>query len=140
MARASSVLLGGFAEELRSRGTSLPIWCAVAALSAEPGQTVGGLAEACLLQRPTMAKLLDRMERDGLVALASDAQDRRVARAVLTPEGKAEATALAAMAERHEAAILARYPGLDGIRDALRGIIAGSGSAAPPDAWAETET
>lgn len=87
-----------------------------------------------------MAKLLDRMERDGLVALASDAQDRRVARAVLTPEGKAEATALAAMAERHEAAILARYPGLDGIKDALRGILAGSGSAAPPDAWAETET
>ena len=125
--RASYVLNQGFAQELRRRGASLPVWRVLAALLARPGESVTGLAGACLLQQPTMTKLLDRMARDGLVARAPDARDRRVVRVALTPAGAAKAAELAAAAARHEAEVLARHPRAEGIKAALRDIIAGSG-------------
>ena len=129
LARASHILTQGFAHELRGHGTSLPVWRVVAALSARPGQTVTALAAASLLQQPTMTKLLDRMVRDGLVARAPDARDRRVVRVSLTPEGAAKAAELAAAAERHEAEVLVRHPQAEGIKAVLRDIIARSGPA-----------
>jgi MarR family transcriptional regulator, organic hydroperoxide resistance regulator len=129
LARASHALVQGFAAELRKRGTSLPVWRVLAALLARPGETVTGLAAACLLQQPTMTKLLDRMVHDGLVTRAPDARDRRVQRITLTPEGEARAAELAAAAARHEADILARHPQAEAIKPALRDIIARSGPA-----------
>jgi DNA-binding MarR family transcriptional regulator len=129
LARASHALVRGFAEELRRRGTSLPVWRALAALHASPGLTVTGLAEACLLQQPTMTKLLDRMARDGLVARAPDARDGRVVRVALTPRGEARAAELVAAAARYEVEVLARHPQAEAIRAVLRDIIAESGPA-----------
>ena len=129
LARASHTLVQGFAEELRKRGTSLPAWRVLAALHASPGQTVTGLAEASLLQQPTMTKLLDRMARDGLVARAQDARDRRVVRVALTPDGEAKVAELVAAAARYEAEVLARSPEAEGIKAVLRDIIARSGPA-----------
>jgi MarR family transcriptional regulator, organic hydroperoxide resistance regulator len=133
LARASHTLVQGFAEELRGRGTSLPVWRVMAALLASPGATVGDLAAVCLLQQPTMTKLLDRMARDGLVTRAQDARDRRVVRVALTPEGRAKAAELVAVAESYEAEVLARHPQAEGTKDVLRGIIARFGPA-PQDA------
>lgn len=127
LARASHALAQGFAGELRRRGASFPVWRVLAALHASPGLTVTALAGACLLQQPTATKLLDRMARDGLVARAPDARDRRVVRVALTPEGQAKAAELVAAAERYEARVLARHPQAAGIRVALCDIIAGSG-------------
>jgi DNA-binding MarR family transcriptional regulator len=129
LADATFVVVQGFAEELRRRGASLPVWRVLAALSARPGETVTGLAEACLLQQPTMTKLLDRMVRDGLVTRSQDARDRRVIRVALTPEGEAKAAELVAVAERFEAGLLARHPRAEAIKAALRDIIAGSDPA-----------
>ena len=86
LARAAHAVVQGFAGELRKCGVSLPMWRALASLSARPSETVTGLAEACLLAQPTMTKLLDRMVRDGLVTRAQDARDRRIVRVALTPE------------------------------------------------------
>ncbi len=127
LARAAHVLIQDFATELRQRGVSLPVWRVLAALVAHPGETVTGLAEACLLQQPTMTKLLDRMVRDGLVTRAPDARDRRVTRVTLTPRGKTLAAELVTLAERYEAEVLARHPRAGGIKEVLRDIIAGSG-------------
>jgi DNA-binding MarR family transcriptional regulator len=129
LARASHALVQGFTDELRRRGTSLPVWRVMAALLARPGRTVTGLAEACLLQQPTMTKLLDRMVQDGSVTRAPDVRDRRIQRISLTPEGEARAAELATAAERYEAQILARHPQAEGIKDVLRDIIARSGPA-----------
>ena len=129
LARASHILTQGFAQELRGRGTSLPVWRVLAVLLASPGRTVGDLAEACLLQQPTMTKLLDRMVRDGLVTRSQDARDRRVLRVALTPDGRAKAAELVAAAERYEAQVLARHPQAEGIKPVLRDIIARSGAA-----------
>ena len=129
LADAAFVVVQGFADELRRRGASLPVWRVLAALAVRPGETVGGLAEACLLQQPTMTKLLDRMVRDGLVTRSQDARDRRVIRVALTPEGEAKAAELAAVAERCEAEVLSRHPRADAIKPVLRDIIARSGPA-----------
>ena len=129
LARASHVVVQGFADELRRRGASLPVWRVLAALSARPGETVTGLAEACLLQQPTMTKLLDRMVRDGLVTREQDARDRRVVHVALTPEGEARAAELAVAAARYEAEVLARHPQAAGIKAVLRDLIAHSGPA-----------
>ena len=129
LAHAALVVAQGFAEVLRRRGASLPVWRVLAALHVSPGLTVTALAEACLLQQPTTTKLLDRMARDGLVARAPDARDRRIVRIALTPEGEAKAVGLVAAAERYEAQILARHPRAEGIKDVLRDIIAGSSPA-----------
>ena len=129
LARASHALTQDFAAELRGRGTSIPVWRVLVALHASTGLTVTALAEACLLQQPTMTKLLDRMARDGLVARAPDARDRRVVCVALTPDGEARAAELVAAAGRYEAGLLARHPRAEGIRAVLRDIIAASGPA-----------
>jgi len=133
LARAAHVMERGFAEELRTRGTSLPVWRVMAALSACPGETVTGLAEACLSQQPTMTKLLDRMVRDGLVARMPDARDRRVVRVALTPDGAAKADELLEAAARYEAGVLALHPRAEGIKATLADMVARPGPAEPDD-------
>jgi DNA-binding MarR family transcriptional regulator len=113
-----------FDQELRQRRVSLPVWRVMAVLLERPGETVTGLAERCLLQQPTMTKLLDRMERDGVVRRRADGQDRRVVRVSLTTEGAALAATLVQAAKHHEAALLARHPQAATIKDGLRSIVA----------------
>ena len=113
LARASHVLSGEFHSQLQRRKVAVPVWRVLASLSGSRGETVTGLAEVCLLQQPTMTKLLDRMVRDGLVTRAQDAQDRRVVRVALTPEGEALAADLIGAARQHEASVLARFPEME---------------------------
>ena len=131
LARAAHAVVQGFAAELRRRGASLPVWRVLAALLAQPDETVTHLAEASLLLQPTMTKLLDRMVQDGLVARAQDARDRRIVRLALTRDGEAKAAELVAVAERHEAEVLARHPQAEGIKAVLRDIVARHGPAPP---------
>src|SRR3954468_11661905 len=88
LARASHLISAEFHEQLRRRGISVPVWRVLASLVGSAGETVTGLAETCLLQQPTMTKLLDRMVRDGLVKRTQDSRDRRVVRIALTPRGE----------------------------------------------------
>jgi DNA-binding MarR family transcriptional regulator len=67
------------------------------------------------------------MVQDGLVARAQDARDRRIIRITLTPEGEAKAAELVAVAERHEAEVLARHPEAEAIKPVLQDLIGGSG-------------
>ncbi|MCO6414713.1 MarR family transcriptional regulator [Siccirubricoccus sp. KC 17139] len=110
MARASHLISEEFHEQLRRKGVSVPVWRVLAGLVGSSGETVTGLAEICLLQQPTMTKLLDRMVRDGLVRRAQDPRDRRVVRIGLTPRGEAIVAELVVAARQHEAEVLARYP------------------------------
>ncbi|WP_431271435.1 MarR family winged helix-turn-helix transcriptional regulator [Dankookia sp. P2] len=87
LARASHLISAEFQEQLRRRGIAVPVWRVLASLVGSSGETVTGLAETCLLQQPTMTKLLDRMVRDGLVKRTQDTKDRRVVRVALTTRG-----------------------------------------------------
>lgn len=110
LARASHLISTEFHQELRRRGVAVPVCRVLASLvGSKAGETVTGLADVCLLQQPTMTKLLDRMTRDGLVERRPDSRDRRVVRIDLTPAGAAKAAELIAAARQHEAAVLARH-------------------------------
>ena len=133
LARAAHAAAEGFGAELHRHGVSVPVWRVPAALADGPGETVSALAHACLLQQPTMTKVLDRMVRDGLVERRQDDRDRRLVRVALTGAGAARAADLIALARRHEAEVLARHPRAGEIRDILRDIAARPGGFGAED-------
>lgn len=110
LARASHLISAEFHEQLRRKGVAIPVWRVLASLVGGEGETVTGLAEVCLLQQPTMTKLLDRMTRDGLVTRTQDTRDRRVVRVVMTERGQQMVNELVEAARRHEAEVIARHP------------------------------
>jgi DNA-binding MarR family transcriptional regulator len=77
-------------------------------LAAAPGQRMrmSELAESILLSRSGLTRLVDRLERDGLLCRETCAQDARGAFAKLTPAG---ASRLAAARATHLAGIRAMY-------------------------------
>lgn len=54
----------------------------------DEGRRMTDLAEAVVLSKSGLTSLVDRMERDGLIARTPDPSDRRATRIVLTPEGE----------------------------------------------------
>lgn len=125
LARAAHQVSSEFHEQLRRRGISVAVWRVLSGLMGSEGETVTGLAEICLLQQPTMTKLLDRMARNGLVVRNPDQRDRRVVRVALTKAGEAMAAELAVAAKAHEADVLARHPPAEAesIKSLLRAIL-----------------
>lgn len=125
MARASHAISSEFHAKLRRAGVPVPVWRVLATLSGSPPETVTGLAEACLLQQPTMTKLLDRMVRDGLVRRLPDARDRRVVRIEATPKGEALVKDLLVAAREHERQVLERFPAIEahGLKQLLRAMM-----------------
>jgi DNA-binding MarR family transcriptional regulator len=126
LARASHLISEEFHDHLRRRGVAVPEWRVLSCLAGHEGETVTSLASICLLQQPTMTKLLDRMTRDGLVRRTQDSRDRRVVRVALTPRGAELVIGLLEAAKRHEAEVLARHPETeaDDLKGLLRVIIA----------------
>jgi DNA-binding MarR family transcriptional regulator len=122
LARASHAVSAEFHAKLRRAGVSVPVWRVLASLSGGPPETVTGLAEACLLQQPTMTKLLDRMVRDDLVRRLPDPRDRRVVRIEATAKGEALVKDLLVAAREHERQVMERYPAIEqtGLKTLLR--------------------
>jgi DNA-binding MarR family transcriptional regulator len=107
LARASHAASSAFHARLKARGVAVPVWRVVATLhGAAQGETVGALAAACLMQQPTMTKLLDRMTEDGLVERRREGRQTRI---LLTRAGGKLAAELIPEARKHEAALLARH-------------------------------
>jgi DNA-binding MarR family transcriptional regulator len=125
LARASHDASAGFHARLKARGVPVPVWRVAATLhGADGGETVGALAAACLMQQPTMTKLLDRMEEEGLVRRRREGRQTRV---TLTARGTRLAGELIPMARTHEAELLARAAAdLPALKALLRGMIAPS--------------
>jgi DNA-binding MarR family transcriptional regulator len=126
LARASHDASAGFHARLKARGVPVPVWRVVATLhGAAGGEVVGALAAACLMQQPTMTKLLDRMEEEGLVRRRREGRQTRV---TLTASGAHLAGELIPMARAHEAELLARAEEAPALKALLRGMIAPSAS------------
>ncbi len=125
LARASHDASAGFHARLKARGVPVPVWRVVATLhGAEDGETVGALAEACLMQQPTTTKLLDRMEEEGLVRRRREGRQTRV---TLTTRGTRLVEELIPLARAHEAELIARQAeDVPALKALLRGMIAPS--------------
>jgi DNA-binding MarR family transcriptional regulator len=77
----------------------------LALLGAGEGLPIGELAERAVLERPTVSKMVDRLEAVGLIARGAHEVDRRCSPLVLTDTGRAKLAAAAPIVE----ALFQRY-------------------------------
>ena len=96
---------GQFHEHLREQRVPVMAWRVMAALWDGP-LSAREVADIILQKQPTVSKLLERMERQGLVSRESDTVDRRRIVVSLTPRGRERAGPLIAAAREHERAVL----------------------------------
>jgi DNA-binding MarR family transcriptional regulator len=92
-----------------SGDVSLPRFDLLANLQREDGQTLASLSRQMLVTAGNLTGLVDRAERDGLVARKPDATDRRATRVMITPRGR---SLYAEAMSRHERRIEAAFDSL----------------------------
>lgn len=76
---------------VEAEGLTTQQWAVLGALSREEagdGMSVGELARYLKVSRQNLSGLIGRMERDGRVRMAQDANDRRARIVSMTPEGR----------------------------------------------------
>lgn len=97
--------------DARLRSESVPVeqWRILKVLSDGNGRSMGDLAEAALLNHPTLTKTIDRMVADSLVYRISDPADRRKVLIFCSDRGKALGRKLAPLAQSQEADIAKSY-------------------------------
>lgn len=96
---------------LRAEGVPVEQWRILKVLSDGNGRSMGELAEAALLNHPTLTKTIDRMVADSLVYRISDPADRRKVLIFCSDRGKALTKRLAPLALGQEAHIAKNYGG-----------------------------
>jgi DNA-binding MarR family transcriptional regulator len=94
---------------LSTEGVPVEQWRILKVLSDGQGHSMGELAEAVLLNHPTLTKMVDRMISDSLVYRRQDAEDRRKVLMFISDRGKALCKRLNSLAASQEAHILQNY-------------------------------
>jgi DNA-binding MarR family transcriptional regulator len=120
--RAGARIAMSFAEEVRPLGGSLQIWRVLAALRARDGRRMGDLAATTSIELSTLTRLVDGMERRGLVARRRGARDARVVTLHATPAGRRLTQKILPIAERYETVALAGFSAAEAtlLKTALR--------------------
>jgi DNA-binding MarR family transcriptional regulator len=109
LAQASYAIYREFDAKVRAAGLSSLEWRVLATLSDGGGLTIGDLAAEVLAQQPTLTKLVDRMERAGLVERRADPGDLRRTLVFETQGGRATVAPLLAAAKAHERTALGAF-------------------------------
>ena len=73
--RAGARIATAFGEEVRPLGASLQIWRVLAALRERDGRRMGDLSETTSIEVSTLTRLVDNMEKGGLVERRRDVGD-----------------------------------------------------------------
>jgi DNA-binding MarR family transcriptional regulator len=104
--RAGARIATAFAEEVRPLGASLQEWRVLAALREKDGRRMGDLSETTSIEVSTLTRLVDNMEKKGLVARRRDDGDARVVALFVTAAGRRLTQRLLPIAERYETVAL----------------------------------
>ena len=93
---------------LADAGISLPTYQSLSAIAAGAGSArVQDVSDTMLITVGATSKLVDRLERDGLVSRQANPDDRRSSLVRLTDRGVAVLESAGPLAEKHLASILA---------------------------------
>lgn len=76
------------AQELRGEGLRVPEWRALASLHAKKSLSMSELSDLASIDRSTLTRTMDRMQKAGWVTRLSDSDDMRVTRLALTASGQ----------------------------------------------------
>lgn len=74
--------------ELKGEGLRVPEWRALASLHAKKSLSMSELSDLASIDRSTLTRTVDRMQKAGWVARLSDSDDMRVTRLALTAAGQ----------------------------------------------------
>ena len=107
--RAGARIAAAFSEEVRPLGATLQVWRVLAALREGDGRRMGDLSETTSIEVSTLTRLVDNMEKKGLVARRRDAADARVVALHVTPAGRRLTQRITPIAERYESVALAGF-------------------------------
>ncbi len=88
-ARITRKLIAAERPLLEAHGLSMWAYIALSHLAREPAGTQLALARAIRYDKTRLIRLLDELERDGLITRAADPSDRRARIVTLTEAGKA---------------------------------------------------
>ncbi len=94
---------------LAKEGVPVEQWRILKVLSDGNGHSMGELADAVLLNHPTLTKMIDRMVSDALVYRVQDPKDRRKVLMFVSDRGKALCRRLNSLAVSQEAHIVESY-------------------------------
>jgi DNA-binding MarR family transcriptional regulator len=111
LAQASREINRQLETRLSTEGVPVEQWRILKVLSDGRGHSMGELAEAVLLNHPTLTKMVDRMVADSLVYRRQDAEDRRKVLMFISDRGKALCKRLNSLAASQEAHIFENYGG-----------------------------
>ncbi|WP_041652321.1 MarR family winged helix-turn-helix transcriptional regulator [Achromobacter xylosoxidans] len=109
LAQASQRISAEFHLQVNSAGLSVTEWRVLASLQGSPGETIGMLAVLAITKQPTLSKVVQRMEAEGLVARTGVRADRRQTRVCITAKGSNLIAALCDQALQHQKAVLAPF-------------------------------
>jgi DNA-binding MarR family transcriptional regulator len=104
--RAGARIAAAFNAEMRQIGASLQIWRVLAALREQDGRRMGDLSKTTSIEVSTLTRLVDNMEKDGLVMRRREAGDARAVSLHVTPVGRRLTQRIVPIAERYEAVAL----------------------------------
>jgi len=124
--RAGSRIATSFSERVRPLGATLQEWRVLAALREKDGRRMGDLSETTSIEVSTLTRLVDTMEKKGLVDRRRDGEDARAVLLHATPSGRRLTRRILPIAEHYETAALAGFNAAeaDKLRAALRRLYA----------------
>ena len=100
--RAGARIASAFGEEMRPLGATLQIWRVLAALREKDGRRMGDLSQTTSIEVSTLTRLVDNMEKTGLVERRRDGADARVVALHVTAAGRRLTKRILPIAERYE--------------------------------------
>jgi DNA-binding MarR family transcriptional regulator len=107
--RAGARIAAAFGEEVRPLGATVQMWRVLAALHEQGGGRMGQLSETTSIEVSTLTRVVDAMEKQGLVARRRDAGDGRAIVLQATAAGRRLTRRLLPIADRYERIALAGF-------------------------------
>lgn len=95
--------------EFRAEGVPVEQWRILKVLSDGNGRSMGELAEAVLMNHPTLTKTVDRMVSSALVYRVPDPHDRRKVLIFISDRGRGLHTRLNRLVNNHQAELVRRW-------------------------------
>lgn len=109
LAQAERQLNRQLDQEFRAEGVPVEQWRILKLLAEKNGRSMGELAEAALLNHPTLTKTIDRMVSAALVYRRADKGDGRRVLIFIAERGRAVIQRLNKLANSHQAEIVESY-------------------------------
>jgi DNA-binding MarR family transcriptional regulator len=124
--RAGSRIATSFSDRIRPLGATLQMWRVLAALRERDGRRMGELSDTTSIEVSTLTRLVDTMEKKGLVARRRDGDDARAVVLRVTSGGRRLTERILPIAEHYETAALVGFSAAeaDKLKGALRRLYA----------------